>query len=141
MKNRILQGAIVIAGLAMAACGSGTPGVDSLRESFAQQLAANRAVTDFERKGEDLLFSGPAPETSGVVKWRVHIDSTAIEPSGDPDYPYKGVVKSSWYANDQVIRPSAGGKDSNLPVALTSTGLAQECWGLWDKTARKWGWE
>mgnify|MGYP001401770353 FL=1 len=139
MKNRLLQIAAVIA--LAAGCGDGKPGVDGLRESFAQQLAANRAVKDFQRSGEDLLFSGPGPEEGPTVKWRVHIDSTVIEPSGDPDYPYKGIVKSSWYANDQPIRPSASGKDSNLPIALTSNGLAQECWGLWDKAARKWGWD
>lgn len=141
MKNRVLQIAAVIAALAIAGCGDGKPGVDGLRESFAQQLAANRAVKNFERSGEDLLFSGPGPEGGPEAKWRIHIDSAVIEPLSDPEFPFKGVVKSSWYANGEIVRPSANGKDSNLPPELDSNGLAQECWGLWNKAAGKWGWE
>lgn len=120
----------------MTACG--TPGTDSLRDSFAQQLTANRFVKDVQRSGEDLTFSGPGAD-GGVAKWRVHIDSAVIEPNSDPKQPHKGTVKSSWYGNGQDIRPS--GKNSNLPVELIGNGLSQDCWALWDKAAGKWGWE
>lgn len=126
----------IIAALAMAGCGK--PGVEDLRESFAQQLASNRFIQDFRQSGEDLLFSGPRAD-GGVAQWRVHIDSAVIEPNSDARQPYKGVVKASWYMNDRIVQPS--GRDSNLPLELTGTGLAQECWALWDKTAGKWGWE
>lgn len=139
-KSRVLQIAAVIFAMTVAGCGSGTPAVAGLRESFAQQLASHSVVRDFQQNGEDLLFSGPGTE-GGVVKWRVHIDSAVVEPTGDTRAPYKGTVKSSWYANDQIVRPSASGRDSNLPVDLTNRGLAQDCWALWDPAARKWGWE
>jgi hypothetical protein len=133
-RTRVL--AAVVAALVAAGCGK--PGVGGLRESFAQQLAANTFVKDFTRSGDDLRFSGPDVK-GGLVKWKIHIDSAVIEPHSEAGKPYKGVVKSSWYANDQIVRPSGG--DSNLPLELSSTGLAQDCWAIWDEAARKWGWE
>lgn len=136
MTSRVLM--VVVAALLTAQCG-GAPGVNGLRESFAQQLAANRAVTDFSRDADDLRFSGPGADGAPTARWRVHIDSAVIEPNSDPGQPFKGTVKSSWYADDQIVRPS--GRDSNLPMELTATGLAQDCWALWDDATRKWGWE
>lgn len=136
MKIRVLQVTAVIAALTMAACGK--PGAEGLRESFAQQVASNRFIRDFQRKGEDLVFSGPGAE-GGVATWRVHIDSAVIEPNGNPAQPYKGVVRSSWYSNDQVVRPS--GSDSNLPIELMANGLSQDCWAFWVEATKKWDWE
>src|SRR5258706_8029653 len=138
-KSGVLRTAAVIAALTVAGC-SGKPGVDGLRDSFAQQLAANRTVKDFQRNGDDLSFSGPGVE-GGVAKWRVHIDSAVIETVDDVRASFKGTVKSSWYANDQAVRPSSSGRDSNLPPGLTDTGLAQDCWALWDPAKKKWGWD
>ena len=135
MKSR--TGLLIVA-VTLTLAGCGTPGPRGLRESFAQQLAAIHGVQDFQGSGDDLLFSGPGVD-GPRAKWRVHVDSAVIEPTGDTRAPYKGVVKSSWYANDQVVRP--GVRDSNLPSDLTATGLAQDCWALWDKDAKKWGWE
>jgi len=126
-----------IAGLIAVGC-SGEPSAHDLRESFAQQLAANTSVKDFQQSGDDLRFSGPAVD-GGVAKWRVHLDSATLESNNDPDKPYKGIVKSSWYANDVEVLP--GARESNLPPELISTGLAQDCWALWNKAARKWEWE
>ena len=119
-----------------------------LRESFAQQLAANRFVKDFQRNGEELTFSGPGAE-GGVGKWRVRIDSAVIEPNYDPAQldkavldpaqPYRGVVKSSWYSDNRLVTPR--GRESNLPIELTSNGLAQDCWANWVKDTKKWSWE
>ena len=113
---------------------------DSLKESFAKQLATTPMVRDLERRGDDLLFEGPGPKVGTTAKWRIHIDSVAIEPSGDSRTPYRGVVKSSWYANDQLVQPDMSARQSNLPVPLTSTGLAQDCWALWDPERDAWGW-
>src|SRR3989304_2404055 len=136
-KNRVLRVAAVIAALTMAGCGK--PGVDGLRESFAQQLASNRSVRDFQRNGDDLTFSGPGVE-GGVAKWRVHIDSAVIEAIDDARAPYKGTVKSSWYANDQIVRPSSSGRDSNLPADLTVGGLAKDAWRPGAPPRKKGGW-
>ena len=139
MKRAVVTAAVaapLIAGLVATGCGK--PGVNDLRESFARQLAANTSVKDFQQSGDDLHFSGPAVE-AGMAKWRVHLDSATIESNNDPDKPYKGIVKSSWYANDIEVLP--GARESNLPPELISTGLAQDCWALWNKTARKWEWE
>lgn len=123
---------------ALIAVGCGKPSVADLRESFAQQLAANTSVSDFQPGADELRFTGPGVD-SGVAKWRVHIDSTVIERNDDPDKPYKGVVKSSWYADDRKVVPDA--RESNLPPELISTGLAQDCWAVWNRAARKWEWE
>jgi len=122
--------------LAVAAC-SGKPSDGSLRDSFADQLKSNRAVKDYQRSGDDLTFTGPTLQ-GGTAKWRVHIDSVTIEGTGDDRAPYKGTVKSSWYADGQQIKPE--GRESNLADELIANGLAQECWALWDPAGKKWGW-
>jgi hypothetical protein len=125
--------------MVVTACGS-KPGVDGLKESFAGQLAANRFVKGFQRNGDDLTFSAPGTDAD-VAKWRVHIDSAVVEPntSNQAAQPYKGTVKSSWYANDRLVRPS--GRESNLPVELMANGLSQDCWAFWDQPNKRWSWE
>jgi hypothetical protein len=130
------QIAAVVAVLATVGCGK--PGVDGLRESFAQQVASNQAVRDFHRSGEELLFTGPSRD-GGTARWRIHIDSAVVEPNNDPAQPYKGTVKSSWYGNDEAVRPT--GQLSNLPVELLSNGVSQDCWAFWNASAKKWTWE
>jgi hypothetical protein len=136
--RRVLRHVIVIAALTGAGCGR--PDVNGLRDSFAHQLSLNRAVKDLQRNGDDLVFSGPGIE-GDLAKWRIHIDSAVIETTDDKRARYKGVVKSSWYANEQIVRPSGNGRESNLPIALTAHGLAQDCWALWDEAGKKWSWE
>jgi hypothetical protein len=133
-------GALVLFGVVATfiSAGCGKPGVSDLRDSFAQQLAANKFLKDFDRKSDDLAFTGPGADGS-VAKWRVHIDSAVIEDTSDPAKPYKGTVKSSWYADGYSVKPDY--RESNLPLELTSTGLAQDCWAVWNKTTRKWEWE
>src|SRR2546426_7036273 len=116
---------ILVTAIAMAGCGK--PGVNDLRDSFAQQVASNRFIKDFQRNGDELRFSGPGAE-GGVARWRIHIDSAVIEPNDDPAQPYKGIVKSSWYSNNQTVRSS--GRDSNLSIELIDNGLGQECWAF-----------
>jgi hypothetical protein len=115
-----------------------TPRSDGLRDSFAQQLSSNRFVTDFQRNGDDLVFSGPGPN-GGTARWRVHIDSAEVVPTGDERAPFKGTVLSSWSADGKRIEPS--GRNSNLPNELAGNGLAQDCWALWNPAENKWGWE
>jgi hypothetical protein len=136
MRIRFLRVALILAALPLAACGK--PGGESLRQSFAQQVASNRFVRDFQRNGEELLFSGP-DGAGGDAKWRIHIDSVVIEPNEDKKQPYKGTVKSSWYANDQLVRPA--GRDSNLPIELLDKGVSQDCWAFWEPETRRWDWE
>jgi len=129
--------AAVIALLVLtAACGK--PSVNDLRDSFSQQLAANKSVKDFQRSGDALQFTGPGADGT-IIKWRVHIDSAVIDDTGDAEKPYKGTVKSSWYAGDFKVVPDR--YESNLPLELISTGLAQDCWAAWNKTTKKWEWE
>lgn len=129
---------ILIVLAALVACG-GKPGDDSLRASFATQLAANRFVKTFTQSADGLRFSGPGARGETTAAWRVRIDSASVEANDDPSKPYKGVVKATWFANDQPIAPR--GRDSNLPLELTSNGLAQECWAFWDRGAGAWTWE
>ena len=108
--------------LSLTACSSAPDG-RSLRESFATQLAANRFITNVDHSGGDeIRFSGPGAEGEDVARWRVHIDEAVIDENHDPEHPYRGRIISSWYANDRRIVPS--GRDSALPLPLTSNGLA-----------------
>ena len=140
MLSRRFVGVLVAAGvvLTLVSAGCGKPGVDDLRDSFAQQLAANKFVKDFQRNADDLTFTGPGADGT-VTKWRVHFDSAVITDTDDAEKPYKGTVKSSWYAGDfKVVQDRY---ESHLPLELISTGLAQDCWAVWNKTTQKWEWE
>lgn len=121
-----------------AATGCGAPGEQGLRDSFAEQLAANRFVNGFTRNGDELTFSGPGPE-GATAKWRVQIDAAIVEAQDDEAQPYKGTVRSSWFADGQKIEPSGG--QSNLPFELMSNGLSQDCWAFWDEAGKRWSWE
>lgn len=136
MKRVLSHAVIVAATVTIAACGK--PGEGGLRESFAKQLGSNRFIKDVQVNGDELTFSGPGAE-GGVAKWRVHIDSAVVEPNDDRARPYKGVVTSSWYSDGQLVQ--SRGRNSNLPLELTDNGLAQDCWALWDKEAKRWSWE
>ena len=62
MLRRRFVGTVVAAiVLILIAAGCGKPGVNDLRDSFAQQLAANKFVKDFQKNDDDLQFTGPAP--------------------------------------------------------------------------------
>jgi hypothetical protein len=136
----VMVSVLVCAIAAAVACGGGPPAVDGLKDSFAQQLSANKFVEDFARNGDELTFTGPGAE-GGTAKWRVQIDSAVVEENPDQadTRPFKGTVKSSWFSDGQPVVPS--GRRSNLPIELTSNGLAQECFALWDKASERWGWE
>ena len=134
MVSRV--GLIVWAALHVAC--SGQPAEQGLRDSFAQQLGANRFVKEFQRSGDEMTFVGPGPE-GGTAKWRVHIDRTVIEPNDDEKMPYKGTVYSSWYADGQKIEPSASRQ--TLPFEVSYNGVSQDSWAFWDEAAKKWDWE
>jgi hypothetical protein len=137
MTKKMRGAVMLVLALAAGACSS-TPGEQGLRDSFAQQLQVNRFISDFQRNGDDLTFAGPGPE-GGNAKWRVHMDGAAVEANNDEQQPYKGTIKSSWFADGRKIEPSA--TDSRLPFELTSNGLSQDCWAFWDAAAQKWDWE
>jgi len=138
LKSSWLRLAVLaLSTVAIAGCG-GQPDEGGLRDSFAQQLAANKFLKDVQRSGDDVTFTGAGAE-GGTAKWRVHIDSAVVEPNEDPARPYKGTVRSSWYSDNQLVTPR--GRDSNLPVELSANGLAQVCWAVWDGGAKRWSWE
>jgi len=137
MRDRSMRVSVILA-LLLSACGDGRPGADGLRDSFVAQLAANPFVRDVQRSGDEITFSGPVSD-GGVGPWRIVIDSAVAEPNDDPSLPYRGTVTSSWYSDGQIVLPS--GRESNVPVELTSNGLAQDCWALWNSASARWEWE
>ena len=127
----------LIAALVVATCSS-APGTDGLRDAFAQQLSANRSVSQFSRNGDTMTFKAPQPDgTPGT--WEVRIQTATVEKQSDAKQPYKGIVTSAWSVNGKEIKSS--GRDSNLPLELTSSGLAQECWAFWEADGQRWSWE
>jgi len=135
---RVLQITAIILAAATAACGGGTPTESSLRDSFAQQVASNKFIKDFNRNGDELTFSGPGADGS-TAKWRIQIESAMIEPNKDENQPYKGTVKSGWYSDGRRVEPK--GNRSNLPTELQSNGVSQDCWAFWEKASGRWSWE
>ena len=129
---------LLLAALLFAAACSNAPRDDGLRDSFAQQLAANKFIAAFQRTGDDMTFRAPRPDGTPST-WRVHIDETAVEPQSNERQPFKGTLRSSWYVNGEKIEIT--GRDSNLPIELTSNGLSQECWAFWEANERRWSWE
>lgn len=109
-----------------------------LKNSFAQQIASTAIVRDLQHTGDELSFSARRGDQLDA-KWRVHIDSAAIERKADGTTPRKGLVKSSWFVNGEPIRPR--GSQSDLPLAFLDRGIAQECWADWDEGRAKWSWE
>jgi hypothetical protein len=137
MRTHLLRATVLLVLLAWA-CGDGRPSASGLRDSFAAQLAANRFVSDVQRDGDTITFSGLTADGRPGA-WRIVIDSADVEPNDNPSLPYKGTITSSWYFDGQLVSPS--GRESNLPVELTSNGLAQECWALWNTASARWEWE
>ena len=137
--KRLIMPAAIILAFATPACSS-KPGSDGLKDSFAQQLAANEFIRDFKRSGDELTFSGPGAE-GGTATWRVRVDSALVEANATNSdaQPYKGTVKSSWFSDGQPVVPSGG--ESNLPIELMSNGLSQDCWAFWNTATERWDWE
>jgi hypothetical protein len=120
----------------VAGCG-GAPDDRSLRDSFSDQVASVSLVKDFRRSGDELRFSGAYGNVADAT-WRIVLESAAIEPNPDPAQPYKGLVKSAWYVNDEKIEPR--GSYSDLPSEFLDSGLGQECWAFWNPTTKRWEW-
>ena len=129
---------LLLAALLFAAACSNAPRENGLRDSFAQQLAANEFIAEFQRSGDNMTFRAPRPDGT-TSTWRVHIDETVVEPQSNERQPFKGTVRSSWYVNGEKIEIT--GRDSNLPIELTSNGLGQECWAFWQANEQRWSWE
>ena len=140
MRKRLLV--VGLSALALVACRTApeqqaTP-EQQLKDSFVKQIASNGIVRDFQQKGDEYFL----PRSTGEhpdAKWRVHVDSASIERGADGTTPVKGLLKSSWYADGEQIRPR--GDQSDLPLAFLDQGIAQECWALWDKSKNQWSWK
>lgn len=128
----------ILTALTAAACAGREPNEASLKDSFAEQIASARVVSEFRRAGDELTFSGPKGGKADA-KWRVHIDSAVVEPEGSQRNPYKGGIESSWFADGEALLSS--GSFSGLPEAILDTGIGQECWAFWDASTKRWTWK
>ena len=135
MNARVLGVAVVAGAVALAGCAKHDP--ESLRTSFAQQVASIGLVRDFQRNGDDLTFSAP-DAAGGAAHWRIHIESVIIERNDDTTKPYKGTVASSWYMNGAPIQAATPG--AQLPKGFTEKGLSQNSSALWEEATRQWHW-
>ena len=132
-----LSPALALCVLFLIGCSS-APGTAGLRDSFAQQLSANRFISDVQRSGDNMTFKAPRPDGEPAM-WRVHINTAVVEKQDSKTQPWKGTVTSSWFVNGEEIVPR--GSDSNLPLELTSNGLGQDCWAFWEADKKLWSWE
>ena len=67
----------------------------------------------------------------------MRIDSAVLEPRDEP-VPYEGHILSSWYRDGELIEPLSS--MSRLPDAFLDSGVAQECYALWDTESNAWDW-
>ncbi len=138
MRRRWLGVASLIAAAATAGCAGAQANEESLRDSFAEQIATTTLVTDFERVGDEITFSGPDGE-GGAAAWRVRIDTTLVEPNEfDEAMPYQGRITSEWYADGELVEWL--GNMTALPDEFLDRGLGQECWAYWVEAGRRWDW-
>ena len=114
-----------------------TPNTNNLQQSFTAQVQAVSGVRDFKKDDYVLEFSAPVVSGSDA-KWLVRIDSVTVEPNNDEQYPYRGIIHSSWYANGELVEPR--GVMSFLPMEFLDQGIAQECWALWENDSAQWDW-
>ncbi len=128
----------LLAVVVVAGCGGGTAfSEDGLTESFAQQIATIELVNEFERRDRKLTFV--REDAGGLdVAWRVHIEFTAIEPYDDAATPYRGIVRSSWFADDRLVTHTD--TTSRLPAWVLDTGVSQDCWAWWVEETQQWDW-
>ena len=138
MRRRWLGVASLMATAATAGCAGAQANEESLRDSFAEQIATTTLVTDFERVGDEITFSGPDNE-GGTAAWRVRIDTTLVEPNEfDEAMPYQGRITSEWYADGELVEWL--GNMTALPDEFLDRGLGQECWAYWVEAERRWDW-
>ena len=128
-RNLLLVVAPVLAACAM------QPGEVNLVSSFGEQIAAVDGVTDFEHDGDELTFMGPDGQ-DGIASWRIRIESTELVASDGR--PLEGHVTSSWYRDGERVEMM--GSMYTLPQEFFETGLAQECYALWDEGEGRWDW-
>jgi hypothetical protein len=128
---------LCLGAVTLAACGGATP-EQQLKDSFVQQITSTGFARDLQHNGDEVTFTGKRGDKADA-KWRVHLDSAAIENDTDGKTPRKGTMKSSWFVDGEQIRPR--GDQADLPLPILDAGLAQECWAFWDKSSRKWSWK
>ncbi len=135
-------GTLALAGVFLA-CAESVPEPDerSLRASFVAQIGADELVRDLKVYGDEIHFT--RPDRSGQdVEWRVRIDSLSVEPWGGDEAELAGHVVSGWSVAGRPVSVEAGpdGLVTDMPIWVLDTGLAPECWALWDEDAKAWGW-
>ena len=136
MSGRWQLGSLV----AIAAVGCAQPQADeeSLRNSFAEQIATSSFVSDFAREGDELSFSGPDGE-GGTATWHVRIETSLVEPNEfDDANPFQGRILSEWQKDGEIVEYL--GNMTALPKEFLDRGVAQECWAYWAGAERRWDW-
>lgn len=135
--TRHLLGVCLSLGVLVGCSAPATP-EQELKNSFVEQIASTSIVRDFKQTADEVSFSARRGEKLDA-KWRVRIESAAIERQADGSTPRRGLVTSSWFVDGEQIRPR--GSQSDLPLAFLDRGLAQECWADWDDGRHTWSWE
>ncbi len=131
-------GAGALVALLISACTSREPNEQSLKDSFAEQIATAGVARDLTRNGDELTFVAPKRGKTDA-KWRVRIDSAVLEPQTSERNPFKGSVESSWFADGEIQLSS--GSFSGLPEGFLDMGVGQECYALWDAETMQWSWK
>jgi len=133
--------AAALVALVMSACASREANEQSLKDSFAEQIASAGIARDLTRNGDELTFVAPRAGKAGKAdaKWRVRIDSAVLEPQTSERNPFKGSVESSWFADGEIQLSS--GSFSGLPEGFLDMGVGQECYALWDAETMQWSWK
>ena len=129
---------VSLVGLAALGCAQPQADEDSLRSSFSERIATSSFVSDFEREGDELRFSGPDGE-GGTAAWIVRIETALVEPNEfDEASPFIGRILSEWVKDGKVAEFL--GNMTAIPKEFQDRGLAQECWAYWIEANSAWDW-
>jgi hypothetical protein len=140
MKRLRRLGAVALIALLVSACASPEPSEQTLKDSFAEQVASAGIARDLTRTGNELTFLAPkSVKGKADAKWLVRIDSAVLEPQTSERNPFKGVIESSWFADGEALLSS--GSFSGLPEEFLKKGIGQECYAFWDANTKAWTWE
>ncbi len=131
-------GVASLVGVAALGCTQPQADENSLRNSFAEQIATSSFVSNFAHEGDEFSFSGPDGE-GGTVAWRVRIETSLVEPVDfNDDAPFTGRILSEWKKDGEVAQYL--GNMTAIPKEFQDRGLAQECWANWIAAERRWDW-
>lgn len=130
---RLLAAALVMTAAGLTGCAV-EPNDTNLKDSFVAQIESVGGVSGMTRDGDTLTFSGPDGQ-GDTAQWQVQLDGVELVTEGE----LRGHIRSVWVRDGTPLEAPVGSM-SFMPVPFLETGIAQDCYAIWDEDTRTWGW-